>query len=405
MRRQLLAIAAALLLAACAAPPSQPPTASVAPSAAATPAPATAAPTAPGDSPTAAPTQPTADLLPAPLYVLELGQIARIERDGASRSLLTEERVQIEGIRPITEFALAADALAYVVGDVDADRLVAADAMGTGSRTLYSAAGHELSDPLFAPDGARVLFRLLNNRQPPDTPSGIYSIPLAGGEPALLRADDPVDDPVNPARSVSGYQPVAFSPDGAQLLVRVQSSFYEDCTLGVMPAAGGDVLRVAPPEGQQILCGEATWTGDGGLLLLAGPAGTAETGPSLWRADATTGVATPLLPDGLARAPAATPDGVRLFVVSLVRDAAGVATGATFQPAALTAGAATPTPLGEPFPELLERALWAPDGAGVVVELSSEERSSLLRWLPNEGDPVQLPSSEDGVVELAWGAT
>jgi hypothetical protein len=160
-----------------------------------------------------------------------------------------------------------------------------------------------------------------------------------------------------------------------------------------------------PPEGQRIYCGEAAWTADGsGILLLAGPADDPEAGPSLWRADAATLAMAPLLPATFARAPAGLPDGARLFAVSLVRDAAGTATGATFQPVALPDGASAPTPLGEPFPELLERALWAPDGAGVVAELGSEERRSLLRWLPTGGEPVQLPSSEDGVVQLAWGA-
>jgi hypothetical protein len=359
-------------------------------------------PTAAGATATAPATQPPTTLLPAPLYLLELGQIARIERDGVTRRLLTEEQVEIEGVRPIADFALAETGeLAYIVGDLDADRLVTTDAEGQSGRILYSEAGHELSDPLFAPGGERLLFRLLNNRQPVDLPSGIYSIALEGGEPELLRADDEVDDPVNPARSVSGYQPLAFSPDGEQLLVRVQSSFYEDCTLGLMPATGGEVLRITVPEGQQVYCGEATWATDGAsVLLLAGP----DTGPELWRAETATGAAAPLLSGSFARAPWAIDDGsIRFFRVQLERDAGGAITAASFQPVALAPGASEATPLGEPFNELLERALWAPDGSGVVMELSSMERRSLLRWQPTTGEALKLPSSEDGIVRMLWG--
>lgn len=410
MKRKPVTLAAcaallALALAACAAPQAP----------GATPSPAAATPTAGGPAPTATPTgaftpetPPAALRLPAPLYALELGQIARYERDAATRTIITSERVQMEGVRPIAEFAVSPlGTLAYIVGDLAADRLVVADARGRGPLTLYERSGHELSNPLFTPDGERLLFRLLNNLEPPDIPAGIYSVPLAGGDPELIRADDPVDDVVNPSRAVSGYLPVAFSPDGSRLLVRVDSTFYEDCTLGVMPAAGGEVVRVALPDGVGVYCGEEAWTADGaGVLFMAGPPATEPSGgPGLWRADAATGAAAALLPaDSYARAPAGLPgDVTRFFLARVERDAAGAATGATFVPAEARPGASAAAELGPPIVEFLERALWAPDGAGAVVVVSTPERLSTLRWLPIGREPVTIPSTDQGVFGLAWG--
>lgn len=391
----------ALLLAACA--PSAP-IATTAPAPTAAP---TAAPTLSPVALEATASVPGAQLLPAPLYVLELGQIARIERDGVTRAVLTAETVQIEGLRPIATFTVSSlGTIAYVVGDSEADRLVITDARGQGARILYEEAGHELSDLRFAPDGERLLFRLLNNRQPPDLPGGIYQIPVAGGAPQLLRADDPVDDPVNPARTLSGYAPLAFSPDGARLLVTVDSLFYEDCTVGTMPAGGGEVTRVVLPDSAQLFCGQAGWSSDGlALLFLAGPRESVDAGPNLWRADPSTGIAAPLMaPATFVRGPLSLPDGaVRFFLANVERDTAGTIVGASFVSAELAAGASTPTPRGDPFPELIARVLWAPDGAGAAAELGSDTERSLLRWIPFGEAPITLPSSEDGIAGMAWG--
>lgn len=355
-----------------------------------------------GTAPAATPAVP---LLPTPLFAIDLGQIARIERDGATRDLITAERVQLPGVRPIAEFAVSTqNMLAYVVGDREADRLQLIDARGEGLQTLYSEAGHELSDLLFTPNGETLLFRLLNNRDPDAMATGLYSIPSAGGSISLVQADDPVEDPVNPARSVSGYVPLAFSPDGAQILVEVQSTFYEDCTLGVMPAEGGEVRRVALPEGEQVYCGEAAWTADGdGVLFLAGPVEGIEAGPRLWRADTTMGNAQQLA-EGFARAPIGLPGGATRFVqVEVSRDAAGTPTSVTYRPVELAAAGGELVGVGDTFSEPLEEALWAPDGSGIVVAVSTEEQPAVLRWLPMGGEVVELPTSDDGARGVAWG--
>lgn len=374
-----------------------------------TPAPPPAAATVESASPVASPSPrptPARPDLPAPLYVLERGQIARIERDG-TRSLVTEERTEITGVPPIAAFAVGpSNMLAYVVGDLSADRLVLIKGRGGEATILYSVAGHELSDLVFTPDGSALMLRLLNNNQTPDWPSGLYRLPVGGGAPELLRADDPVDDVVNPSRAISAYLPVAFSPDGSRLLVRVQSLFYEDCSVGVMSADGSSVLRVALPEGVGGYCGEESWTPDGrAVLFLAGPREGPQAGPQLWRADAQTGAAELLLGGEVyARAPLGLENGaIRFYLARVERDAAGAVVGGSFAPAELAGPGAAPQELGPAFSDRLERALWAPNGVGAVIEVGTTTGNE-LRWVPLQGDPLILPSTRDRVGGLAWGA-
>jgi dipeptidyl aminopeptidase/acylaminoacyl peptidase len=408
MKRYLLVITILLLITACggptppsATPPSSAPQATQPP---ATPASASPAPTGafvPG-------TPPAAERLPAPLYLLELGQVVRIERDGATRKVLTDETSQLSGVPPIATFAVSPlGTLAYVVGDMESDRLTVTDANGDGASILYAEAGHELSDLLFTPDGETLLLRLLNNRESPDIPSGLYRIPVTGGQLELLRADDEVDDQANPSRTLSGYEPVAFSPAGDQLLVEVQSLFYEDCTLGVMPAAGGEVARVTLPDSEQVYCGEAAWAPDSSsILFLAGPREGNDAAPQLWRAASDGSAPAALLPTAtFARAPIGLPGGaVRFLLATVERDASGVIVGARFEPAELGPQASAPTPLGAAVPEQIDDVLWAPDGNGAVVEVSSDELKSGLRWLRVGGEAMELPSAEDSVSDMAWGA-
>ncbi|MEI7768696.1 MAG: hypothetical protein WCI67_01845, partial [Chloroflexales bacterium] len=348
--------------------------------------------------PTAAPPQGAA--LPAPLYVLDNGQIARIERDGKSRVLVTDEKVDIQGLPPIATFAMASTGdMAYVVGDLKADRLVRAGPHGEGRRTIYEAKGHELSNLVWSIDGAQIYLRMLNNREPPDTPSGVYRISAEGGALELLRADDPVDNVANPSPTISGYRPFALSPDGARMLVEIYSLYYGGCGLGVMPTGGGAVVRLAVPPGTKTFCGEATWSPDGAAVyFLAGP----ESGPTIWRGDAASGATMAMAAaDVLSRAPLAMAGGaLRFFLVQ--RDPSGAGT-MSFTMADLTAPQAAPAASGAPFSDHLGQVLWAPDGRGAVVSVEPANTSVDLRWTTTDGAPMSLPNTNQSIGSMAWG--
>ncbi|NTU79586.1 MAG: hypothetical protein HGA45_09310, partial [Chloroflexales bacterium] len=205
-----------------------------------------------------------------------------------------------------------------------------------------------------------------------------------------------------------GYRPVAFSPDGSRILLEVYALFYgEICGFGVIGADGGEVTRVSIPDGVSGYCGEEAWSADGAaVLFLAGKAEGADAGPRLWRADAATGAAEPMVAEGtFAREPLGVAGGAtRFFLARLTRDASGAITGATFVPAQVDAPGAAPAELDTPFDQRLNLALWEPDGAGVVVDVSGANERSVLRWLRLGAPSVDLPSADAAVSQAAWGA-
>lgn len=132
------------------------------------------APASPTPSPVPAVIQPTpgARLLPAQLYVLDRGQIARIEPDGATRRQLTRERIELEGIPPISDMDLHPVAgLVYVVGAAKGDRLVRAALDGSNPQVIYFAEGHQLSAVHWSPDAQFIYLRFQNNREVRDLPT------------------------------------------------------------------------------------------------------------------------------------------------------------------------------------------------------------------------------------------
>jgi hypothetical protein len=406
---RLSTIAALIVLASCASPQAgPPPSPSARPTSLATPVP-TLAPMSTAAQPTAGATSgppvptaspPQGELLPAPLYVLDNGQIARIERDGKSRALVTNEKVDIKGFKPIATFAMSRGGdMAYVVGDLKADRLVRAGPHGEDRRTIYETAGHELSNLVWSSDSTQIYLRLLNNHEPPETPSGIYRISAAGGAPQLLRADDPVDNIANPSPTISGYRPFALAPDGSHLLIEIYSIYYTGCGLGVMPIGGGNLVRLEVPPGTKTFCGEAAWSPDGAAVyFLAGP----ESGPTIWRGDAASG-ATMALAAGtvLSRAPLAMPGGaLRFFLVHRDQSGAGAM---TFALADLAAPQAAPATRSAPFSDSLGQVLWALNGSGAVISVEPTNAAADLRWAPADGPPVPLPNTSQGIGGIDWG--
>ncbi|NTW02653.1 MAG: hypothetical protein HGA19_15470 [Oscillochloris sp.] len=338
--------------------------------------------------------------LPAPLYVLDNGQIARIERDGKSRTLITDDKNNSEGVEPISTFVMSpAGELAFIVGNTQADQLVLMGSGGENRHIIYEAEGHELSDLAWSPDGTNIYLRLLNNREPPDTPSGIYRITAEGGTLELLRADDTVDDIVNPSPTISGYRPFSTSPDGAHLLVEVFSLYYDGCNLGVMPTDGGEVVHLTIPADVKTYCGEAAWSPDGtAVYFLAG----ADTGPTIWRGDVSSGATLALTnADVLSRAPYTLADGTLRFILAS-RDTSSAAV-VRFTLATLAAPGAAPTNISPAFADQPGLVLWEGSGSGAAIASVSAEQEVELQWVPANGTPIPLPATRQGINTMAWG--
>ncbi|MEO7909352.1 MAG: hypothetical protein ABIV47_06845, partial [Roseiflexaceae bacterium] len=236
-RRLILLCSALLLVGACQNAPSAPPSAVTGtPSASlATAAPTEAAPTsvsqpttssptsAVAPQPTAAMPQPTAiapaaALLPAPIYLLDGGQIWRMERDGQTRRQLTFEPTDI------FDFAIGAtdNALAYVVGVEEASTIVLLDESGRTELIRGSMWGPQIS-----PSGEQIAFQIeatsdaIQNGQAQEFDNGVWLIDRAGGRPSLLQASEPISKAGSLIESARQYSPRAWSPDGTQLLMGV----------------------------------------------------------------------------------------------------------------------------------------------------------------------------------------
>ncbi|WP_129630958.1 TolB family protein [Candidatus Oscillochloris fontis] len=337
--------------------------------------------------------------LPAPLYVLDNGQIARIERDGVSRALVTSETIEVQGFPPVATFGISPQGnLAFVVGDLKADRLVLSGPKGEDRRIRYEAEGHELSDIVWSPDGSQIYLRLLNNLDPPDIPSGIYRMEAAGGPLELLLADDPLPDAANSMQMAHEYHPFKIAPDSSRLLVEIDDLTQNSCTLGILPSDGSAFLHLSPPDGLVIYCGDADWSADARrVALLAGDGA----GPQLWQADAQTGAMTALATTNvLARAPLWLPDGGLRFIWASREGGQGKL---QFALAQIAQSQGTPTMIGPIFHEPLGQVLWAVDGSGAMTVVAPEDQVLDLRWMPVHGAAVALPNTKQRIGDLAWG--
>ncbi len=331
--------------------------------------------------------------LPAPLYLIEQDQIARLEPDGSRMIQITYEA------QPVRELSVAANGtLVYLTGD----ELVALD--GAGRRLLLRAPG--LSNPRIAPDGQLVAYHLADPAPGlivgrDDSPGGVYLSAITGGRPSLLMADDP--EPATPdfANPAWRYMPVAWSPDGSRLLLYA-------VMLPEMGIPGGEAVIVHFDGSDKLMrapscCEEEVWSVDGSELTVAGGGPAPDIRFGLYRIDAASGVETAVLTADettvpLARAPQRLADGIIYAFVELVswsdynwdypfrpvmarvNDAGNVTT-------------ARPERLGEPL-----LVLWDPQARGAVVKFAEQEH---LIWLPTDPALPPLTTAATGFA-LAW---
>lgn len=395
--------------------PAAPPTETVAP----TVAPPTATPqqttATPDPTLTVAPTAaPVALVLPAPLYLLDRGQIVRIERDGLTRTQITAEPPPIPDALPIVEFDVSATdgTLVYTLaGTWLPPTLVRATANGAEKTTLLE--GVWYGWPRISPDGTLVAIGV--TADPEETSPldpGVYLVPLDGSTPRLIIEPTPVVDPATPGQDGRAFAPLAWSPDGAKLLLQAYSRSVEFCELAVIDVTGGEPIYFTAPTPDLVsACGVSAWAPDSsGVYVGMSRPGYLADRPGLWLADATTGDVTPIFPERsggqflLARAPFVATDDL-LAMVAFADEI--VEPGDNLGPA-YTASAALPdgdyrTPLRTDAYRFGD-ALWARDGSGIALIESPEQGDPRLIWLKtDDSSPVELPASGYDIYSLRWG--
>ncbi|GAB4440872.1 MAG: hypothetical protein OHK0015_37480 [Chloroflexi bacterium OHK40] len=404
------------LLGACA--PQVPPQPTPAP-ASPTPAPAGAAPAeaTPAGAAPASPT-PANALLPRPLYLLQAGQIFRLERDGTTRSQITYEVPFQPDAAAVTDFAVspADGSLAYIVQREGPPVLVRSGPDGSEPVRLFEDPLVAPGEPLFTPDGQYVAVRL---QGPIDEAerfvSGIYLIPAAGGTPRLLVADELQGDRDNAG---FGHAPEAFAPDGSRLLTSRFGLSLELCDLAVVSVPDGTTIVIqapAPTDGDRTMtCGTGVWSPDGATIYFAplrigAPGGT----PAIWEADPITGESLPLpSPDAgtpltLYASPFAVPDGsLRAFTAEVDELPPAFADEPPLLTSVMTRidpATGARTALRPPLEETPGLVLWDAAGAGAVVQLFPAMGDAGLFWLPaGDAEPTLLLGATTDLFAAAW---
>jgi hypothetical protein len=409
-RLLILLCGALLLVSACQSSPSAPPAAATSmPAAALTTAaptiearPTSAPPPTPAPAPTVAP-QPTAPapaaaLLPAPVYLLDGGQIWRMERDGQTRRQLTFESSEI------LDFDIGAtdNALAYAIGEGAQRTIVLLDRSGRSELMRGPVWG-----PRIAPSGEQIAFELeepvdrLQIGREKGSDTGVWMIARTGGQPSLIQASEPISDAGNLNEGALQYYPSAWSPDGTQLLMGVYFPVGEGGYLAVKDMAGGQVTEI-----NQACC-EASWSADGAAVIIAGGTQIQDAILGLWRADPRSGATTELIgPSEQAGSPLVTAarqlaDGSIYAFLTITKDPSFEGKDKVTPQRVQADGSFAPI-RKESY--LLAGALWADDASGAIVADAGDNHADWygrLSWLPLDGRPAIALAGRGSL--MRWG--
>jgi Putative peptidoglycan binding domain len=396
--RLMLMCGALLLVGACESAPPAPTPAPISTPAAGSPttAPApTAVPTA-VPAPTAAP---AAALLPAPVFLLDGGQIWRMERDGQTRRQLTFESSDIYDF----DVGPTDNALAYVVGDDSERTMVLLDRSGRTELMRGPVWG-----PQIAPSGERIAFQIeapadgLPGDPPQEFENGVWAIDRAGGRPSLIQASEPISADGNLNESARQYSPGAWSPDGTQLLLGVYFPVGEGGYAAVKDMASGNVTEIE--QG----CCETSWSADGAAVIISGGTQIQDALLGLWRADPHTGATTELISPGeqdgmpLVTAARQLADGSIYAYLAITKDPSFEGKNKITPQRVQADGSFAPV---RKESVLLAGALWADDASGTIVADTTDnpaDWSGQLSWLPLDGGPAVALAGRGSLME--WGA-
>lgn len=409
MRHRLIILILSVVLAACGGP-------SIAPVPTTIP---TSAPTTAPVEPTAAPTtapQPAA-VLPAPLYILEGGQVVRVEIDGVTRTTITAEQAFTEGAVAVAELTVspADGTLASIVQGPDGrNTLVLSDGNGQNRRELISDA--PIGAPRWSVDGSAIAVQA-SVFGTADSPwqGGIWVVSAFSGEARLLLASDPY--PSDGAGEAWGYAPEAWSPDGSKLLVSRFSLTVEVCEAGILDIASGALTLLEHPEGASprlsLQCAGGAWAADSSgfyTIVRSGDGLTPpEPGLAFFSVDGQLREAIPARTEAgllnLVQSQFVTPDGELLAVVAPVERLPDPAVDPGLLPpnAGLYHVAADGTLeqlTAETF-SLYGMPAWAPDGSGALVPVLVEGGHVQYRFIPRAGAAITLDL--EPTTALAWG--
>lgn len=376
-----------------------------------TPAPtATVLPT-PVDQPLATPERLPLPRLPAPLYFIDPDddQVWRLERDGATLSRMTDEPA------PVTDFDVSQldSALVYVTGN----DLVWLGPLGEARILLVD--GPPLPpvvDLDGANDPAQVRGRIATPRWSDDSGAiayvmgGVHWMTPAGISIQTVITNDPLPEAgASPDAPAIVYDEVlGWSPGGQRLLLQYHTyPLTGDRDFEVvakdLSLIGGDRGFV----GIACMTCDFAWGPEGRVLYGAGRALAGRAPGGLRRFDASNGAMTTLVAGQagdatmLAAHPFVDEGWIYLFVTMV--------TGSPARPYAMGMARVDLRGGGEVVPvredlQIMQAAVWAPDGSGVILVEAGEGETGRLIWVPVDGSPT-VPLPVVSTRRVRWGAS
>lgn len=354
---------------------------------------------------TATPPPLTSSLLPLSLYFLNndaagLAQVYRLDRDGKTVTQLTFEPAKVDDydISPID------GSVAYVTNNqlftVNADGSNRSMIVDGGVKDEINPFITNVSSPVWSPNGENIAFGY----------KGLNFYSIIDGQYTTV-----IENKVN---NLDGgfaipeelYYPEKYSPDGSKLLLTL--GYYEGASAAVYPLNGSPLVRLTGAEGAVICCSNMVWTPDSSAFYSASPtSGMFSAG--LWRVDAATGNVTTLLlgnfdtnPAHSASTPILAPDGQLYFFYASVPNTGDFINRVPLQLVRSGAdGVTNRTVLRPETYELMNEAVWSPDGSFVITAIAPNPDIYIggeLRLVPVDGQKsvvTLLPFA----MNLKWG--
>lgn len=380
----------------------------VAPAPAPSPTPALA-PTAAAEAPSPAATSAPATVLPAPLLFIDgEGQLRLLEADGLTTDTLSDEPY------PVFDFAVAPDgdtiAFLTIANGVDTT-LVRIAANGSARREL---ARGVMRGVTVAADGS-VQVGVLGPTVAVDSTgldsdalgAGTWSFPTDDGASRLLAA---ATEPATTAGETTPgvhSQPLAWSPDGGRLLLRLTMNLGPDGPAGDIGSTGLGLYDVASGQardllalGAEPLCVVPAWGRAGDSVLCANGGAIGPPTPPLWRLSLVGKAPQTHVPAGEPVDQVFSPRELSDGISYLAGESA--ASPPRLMPRRLRADGTVDALLPQPVEAGYDGGLWAPDGSGMIIGRPAAGANRTIVWQPLNGSaPVELLNGSIG--KLEWG--
>ena len=218
-------------------------------------------------------TKVSSSLLPHALYYIANGQIFRMGQDGKTIKQLTNEPVNIIDY----DISQANGSLAFVTNN----QLILMNA-DSSNRFMIEGGSH----PVFSPDGKTLVY----------SHDGLTLFNFSTGASNLLLEDQPLGGSLPPVI----YTPDKFSPDGTKLLLEVGHPPDSPWTAAIYSFATNNITPITSDNSSYSCCtgyGGAEWTADSSSLYAVATIPDSSTPfGALWKVDAANGTVTTLIP-------------------------------------------------------------------------------------------------------------